>query len=138
MSLLCSSDRMIRSKVLEILSVLFSWDDDPLKTLHLQDKEDDTSVDTAYLKLLSVSKAMIQKAVKVEDLMTGVSLLETLLVLMERSEKGLNSYNDMYSVFLSLYSICMNEVGEANDHNEVCTKKISRVVLYALTNSNIT
>lgn len=139
MSLLCSSDRMIRSKVLEILSVLFSWDDDPLKTLHLQDKEDDTSVDTAYLKLLSVSRAMIQKAVKVEDLMTGVSLLETLLVLMERSEKGLNSYNDICSMFLSLYSICMNEVGEASDHDEISkllkTNRLKNNLIYIILRS---
>lgn len=119
MSLLCSSDRMIRSKVLEILSVLFSWDNDPLKTLHIQDNEDDTDIDTAYFKLLSISKAMIQKAVKVEDLMTGVSLLETLLVLIKRSSKGLNPYSDVYSVFLSLYYICVNEVGEDNDYDEV-------------------
>lgn len=119
MSLLCSSDRMIRSKVLEILSVLFSWDDDPLNTLHLQDNEDETNVDSAYFKLLSVSKTMIKKAVKVDDLMTGVSLLETLLVLMERSSKGLDSPNDIYSVFLSLFHICMNELEENNDYSEV-------------------
>jgi hypothetical protein len=33
--LLCLSDRMIRSRVLEILSCLFSWDNDPLLTLNL-------------------------------------------------------------------------------------------------------
>jgi hypothetical protein len=43
MPLLCLSDRMIRSRVLEILSCLFTWDKDPLLTLNLSTEQSDVN-----------------------------------------------------------------------------------------------
>lgn len=119
-SLLCSSDRMIRARVLDILSILFTWDNNPLKTLDIKMEDGaDTSIDFAYLKMLYISKTMIIEATKVDDLMTAVSLLETSLTLLERSQQELKSPMDTYSIFLLLFNICLNEMDENSSYRNV-------------------
>jgi hypothetical protein len=116
-SLLCSSDRMIRAKVLDILSILFTWDNHPLKTLDINIEEIDNSIDDAYSKMLFISNTMIIEAIKFDDLMTAVSLLETSLILLERSQQKLSA--DTYSIFISLFNICLNEIDENSSYENV-------------------
>ncbi|KAI8077520.1 hypothetical protein BDF21DRAFT_439038 [Thamnidium elegans] len=100
--LLCSTNRIIRSRVLEILSVLFTWDTDPLQTLGLEDTAN--TVDTAYEKFVFISNTMITQAMKMDDLMTAVSLLDTSLLLLSRS----SSVQDKLptSILFSLFDVC--------------------------------
>lgn len=99
--LLCSVNRIIRSRVLEILSVLFSWDSDPLQTLDLSESE--STIDTAYEKILFISSTMIEQAVKMNDLMTAVSLLDSSLVLLERCTEH---HTVPFDTLITLYSSC--------------------------------
>lgn len=105
MPLLCSVNRIIRSRVLEILSVLFSWDTDPLKTLDLNDSE--SNIDMAYEKILFISSTMIHQAVKMDDLMTGVSLLDTSLVLLKRCTQ---THDTPMDTLFILYQRCISNV----------------------------
>ncbi|KAI9259964.1 hypothetical protein EDC94DRAFT_635351 [Helicostylum pulchrum] len=100
--LLCSTNRIIRSRVLEIISVLFTWDTDPLRTLGLEDTTN--TVDTAYEKFVFISNTMISQAMKMDDLMTAVSLLDTSLLLLSRS----SSVQDKLptGILFSLFDAC--------------------------------
>ncbi|OBZ83108.1 hypothetical protein A0J61_08840 [Choanephora cucurbitarum] len=83
--LLQSSNRMIRSRVLEILNALFEWDDKPLETLGLANPEDDpTDLSLAYLRLSQVSIKTIRKSDKLDQLTTSLSLLEKTFILLKR------------------------------------------------------
>lgn len=95
--LLCSVNRIIRYRVLEILSVLFSWDTDPLQTLGLSDTECDLK--TAYEQISFISNTMIQQAVNANDLMTAVSLLDTSLVLLNRCKEKNTPFDTLYNLY---------------------------------------
>ncbi|KAI7890041.1 armadillo-type protein [Mucor mucedo] len=97
MPLLCSVNRIIRYRVLEILSVLFSWDRDPLITLGLSDIE--SELDTTYEKMVFISNTMIQQAANADDLMTAVSLLDTTFVLLGRCKEKNTPFDTLYSIY---------------------------------------
>ncbi|KAI9365601.1 armadillo-type protein [Pilaira anomala] len=110
MQLLCSTNRIIRSRVLEIISILFAWDTDPLNSLDLKDTATASTIDLAYQKISFISNTMIAQALKMEDLMTGVSLLDTSLILLQRSSiQNQLPLNILFSLFDSCVSDKPNE-----------------------------
>lgn len=106
MQLLCSTNRIIRSRVLEIISILFAWDTDPLNSLDLKDTTTANTIDLAYQKFSFISNTMIAQAIKMEDLMTGVSLLDTSLILLQRS----SIQNQLpLNILFSLFDSCVSD-----------------------------
>lgn len=100
MPLLLVSNRMIRSRILEILSRLFSWDDDPLKTLALGNKE---SGGSSYQVVSRIAIDMIKEATVLDELLTGISFLNISLALLEDE-----SYQEAYQVLYGLFCVCLH------------------------------
>ncbi|RCI02426.1 hypothetical protein CU098_000638, partial [Rhizopus stolonifer] len=103
--LLNSNHRMIRSRLLEILSALFSWDDDPLETLGLQHTT--PGIEQAYTTLSEASMKTIREAATMDQLTTAISLLETVFVLLKRTSMDLSK--DAYLILCDLVSICLDK-----------------------------
>lgn len=119
MPLLCSLDKIIRSRVIEILTVLFSYDTDPLQTLNLQGNQSNTDVDSAYNTLLLISQTMILESVKMDDLMTAVSLLESTLTLLRRCDN--KSPSEAFTILLTLFNCCLEDGATDANYNNVRT-----------------
>ncbi|KAI9483166.1 MAG: armadillo-type protein [Benjaminiella poitrasii] len=120
-SLLCLSDRIVRARVVEILSILFIWDKDPLQTLNLETCHSDTN--KAYMVMLKTVKGMIKEAKKLDDLMTAISLLDASFALLTQiNQTDINPLSDMaYHVLYALISLCVNheEGGEQDEFRQV-------------------
>lgn len=106
MPLLCSTHRMIRARVIEILSVLFSWDPDPIQTLGLRNVQKNP-IDGVYHVMLDLSKEMLMaQDGSLDQVMTGVSLLETSIELLKRM--NVPDIQEMVQLIVMLIDICLN------------------------------
>ncbi|CEG74148.1 hypothetical protein RMATCC62417_09404 [Rhizopus microsporus] len=106
MPLLCSTHRMIRARVIEILSVLFSWDPDPIQTLGLRNVQKNP-IDGVYRIMLNLSKEMLMaQDGSLDQVMTGVSLLETSIELLKRM--NVPDIQEMVQLIVMLIDICLN------------------------------
>ncbi|CEG83507.1 hypothetical protein RMATCC62417_17414 [Rhizopus microsporus] len=106
MPLLCSAHRMIRARVIEILSVLFSWDPDPIQTLGLRNVQK-SPIDGVYHMMLDLSKEMLMaQNGSLDQVMTGVNLLETSIELLKRMDTP--NTQEMVQLIVMLIDICLN------------------------------
>ncbi|KAI7908207.1 armadillo-type protein [Cokeromyces recurvatus] len=117
--LLCLSDRIIRSRVLEILSILFSYDKDPLQTLNLDTCN--SNINKAYRVIFNMAKEMIKESKKLDDLMTAVTFLDTSFTLLTQNTNTdiHTTIDEAYSILYSLIDLCMykqkNELKHVNE-----------------------
>lgn len=119
MPLVCSTHRMVRSRVIEILTVLFSWDPNPIKTLDLQAQIQD--LDQAYEVMLRLAKQMIMTQ-PMDIIMTGVDLLQAIIELIKRTN---STCQDLENLLFSLLNTCLDQE-QTLDHVSLLLKKSTR------------
>lgn len=90
---------MICSRVIEILSVLFSWDLNPIKTLGLNGQE---TLSGAYEIMIKMAKEMMLVQ-SINQVMTATSLLDTSLELLKRTP----CEQDITQTLIPLLDICL-------------------------------
>lgn len=96
---MCSTNRMICSRVLEILSALFSWDPNPTKTLGLNGQE---TLSGAYEIMIQMAKEMMLVQ-SMHQVMTATGLLDTSLELLKRTP----CEQDITQTLVPLLDICL-------------------------------
>ncbi|KAI8642330.1 armadillo-type protein [Parasitella parasitica] len=120
---LLSSDRMIRARILEIVSQLFTYDPDPLVTLNLS--SDDSSVEQAYLSISGLALDMLEKSASSSDAATVVSLLEASFTLLQRRENAKVCCADAaFSALHQLLHVCMDKGGEKLPNVRISLKSV--------------
>lgn len=106
MPLFCYAHRMVRARVFEILSVLFSWDPDPIQTLGLRNVQENP-IDGVYRIMLDLSKEMLlAQDGTLDQVTTGVNLLETTIELLKRMDTP--DTQEMVQLIVMLIDICLN------------------------------
>ncbi|KAG1350294.1 hypothetical protein G6F62_003322 [Rhizopus arrhizus] len=113
--LMCSTNRMICSRVIEILSVLFSWDLNPIKTLGLNGQE---TLSGAYEIMIKMAKEMMLVQ-SINQVMTATSLLDTSLELLKRTP----CEQDITQTLIPLLDICLGRQTHTEfDHVKLALK----------------
>jgi hypothetical protein len=78
---------------------------------------EDTNIDTAYNNLILISKNMIVEVVRMDDLMTAVSLLESNLTLLQRCDN--KSPEEAYEILFAVFNICLNDWYKNDEYKNV-------------------
>ncbi|KAI8877524.1 hypothetical protein K501DRAFT_230121 [Backusella circina FSU 941] len=109
-SLLYSNSRMVRARVIEILSVLLEYDPNPLTTLGKPTESNINPLDQCYHTLHQLAISMIENAREIDTLTTGVSIMECSFVLLKRRELP----EACFHILLTLSDICLDN-NKTND-----------------------
>lgn len=107
-SLLYCNSRIVRARVIEILSVLFEWDSNPLETLGKPTNDEVDRLDQCYDNMFNLAISMIENANQVDTLTTGVSIMDCSFILLKR-RPSYTSADTCFVMLLGLTDICLDK-----------------------------
>ncbi|KAI8987103.1 armadillo-type protein [Pilobolus umbonatus] len=120
LSLLDSTSKIVRIRVIEIVSELYTWDSNPLLTLGLTKDTDGNSLMKGYDYTLRLAMNILQHSESIDFIMTGVSLVDVSMILLTRMSYP---HEAPCSTLLSVSNICLN-VETKDEHYQSIVKAL--------------